>query len=117
MNHFRVAMNVILAILLLLAGIYLLSQDSFVLKTRTSQGDGTVFSGISLYLLALGLILIGAFAAMVAYGWVKGTIAMPDPQKIRPDPNYKGELLLRFWYLLLPAVLSLIVAVVMAKSR
>lgn len=117
MNHFRVAMNVVLAALLLLAGIYLLSQDSFVLKTRTSQGDGTVFSGISLYLLALGIMLIGAFAAVVAYCWVKGIIPMPDSHKIRPDPTYKGELLLRFWYLLLPAVLSLVAAVIMAKTR
>ncbi len=42
---------------------------------------------------------------------------MPDSHKIRPDPTYKGELLLRFWYLLLPAVLSLVAAVIMAKTR
>lgn len=109
-------LNTVLAVVLLGGGFYLLGEDSFFLADRWNPEVGTLFHGTTLYCLATGLILLGAFAGKVAYDWVKGTLPMPDRNTIRPHPAYKGALLVKFWYLVLPAVVFIMLAFLLADK-
>jgi len=109
-------MNVILAALLLAAGVYLLSSGSLFLRDRWNPHVGTFFSGVSLYLLAVAPISLAAFTAAVARGWLRGDIAMPEPDRVRPQPDYKGRLIARYWYFIVLAVASLVAAFLLAAK-
>jgi heme/copper-type cytochrome/quinol oxidase subunit 2 len=115
-NSLRVILNIVLALLLLSGGAYLLGQRSFFLSDRWSPESGTLFHGVTLYLLAFGLIFLGVFAGAVAYCWIRGVLAMPDRNAIRPHPAYKGAMIVRFWYLVLPAVLFILLAFSLADK-
>lgn len=41
---------------------------------------------------------------------------MPDRNAIRPHPEYKGAMITRFWYMVLPAVLFILLAFVLADK-
>jgi len=116
MNSLRVILNIALAIMLLSGGMYLLQQDSFFLSERWNPEVGTLFQGVALHCLASGLVLLAAFAGVLAYGWIRGTIPMPDRNTIRPHPSYKGTVIIRFWYLVLPAVLFVFLAFLLADK-
>ena len=116
MNSLRVILNIALAIMLLSGGVYLLGQDSFFLSERWNPEVGTFFQGVALYCLASSLILLGAFVGVVAYSWTRGTIPMPDRNTIRPHSSYKGAVIVRFWYLVLPAVLFVFLAFMLADK-
>ena len=104
MNVLRIVLNGVLAVFCVWGGAYLLWQESYFLHDRWHPETGTYFSGVSLYLLAAGLFLLGAFAAAVALAWLRGTIPMPGRRELRPHPAYKGQILVRFWYLVVPAL-------------
>jgi len=116
MNILRVILNIALTIVLLSGGVYLLGQDSFLLSERWNPEVGTLFQGFALYCLAFGPIFLGAFVGVVTYSWIKGTLPMPDPNTIRPHPSYKGAVIVRFWYLVLPAVLFVFLAFILADK-
>ncbi|WKZ79755.1 MAG: hypothetical protein QY327_10455 [Fimbriimonadaceae bacterium] len=104
MDRLRIALNIALALVMFAGGIYLLGQDSFFLGDRWDHSTGSLFHGFTLYCLAFGLMFLGSFAGMVGYSMAKGTLPMPDKDRIRPHPAYKGMVIVRFWYLLLPAI-------------
>ena len=104
MNIIRILINAALTVLCAWGGIHLLGQESFFLRDRWHPETGTYFSGVSLYLLAFGLFCFGAFTAAVAQAWVRGIIPMPDQGKIQPHPAYKGQILVRYWYFVIPAL-------------
>ena len=110
----RVALNLALAAACVWGGLYLLQQDSCFLRDRWHPATGTLFSGLSLELLALGLFALGAFAAAVALAWVRGTLPRPPPGAIRTHPVYKGRIIVRYWYLVLPAFALVLGAFILA---
>ncbi len=115
MNTVRIVLNGALALFCFSGGAYLLELGSFFLRDRWHPEAGTYFSGASLYLLALSLFFLGAFAAAVMRGWVRGTIPMPDPGTIRPHPAYKGQIILHYWYFIIPALILVLSAFMLAK--
>ncbi|MCW7754304.1 hypothetical protein OOT00_09925 [Desulfobotulus sp. H1] len=114
MNKFRIVLNVMLALAMFFSGLYLLGQDSFFLADRWNPEVGTLLEGAALYCLAVGLFLLGGFAGMVAYGWIKGSLTMPDKDTMRPHPSYKGLVIVRYWYWVLPAVVFIMLAFLQA---
>lgn len=114
MDRTRILTNAVLAIALLGGAAYLLLSGSLLLRDRWNPQTGTLFSGVSLYLLAGALISLAGFAAAVARGWLRGDVAMPDPHRLRPHPDCKGRLIARYWYLLAVALACLIGAFVLA---
>lgn len=114
MKSTRIVTNLVLAALLLGAGVYLLSTGSLFLRDRWNSEVGTLFSGASLYLLASALISLAAFSAAVARGWLRGDIAMPEPRRVRPPPDYKGRLIARYWYFVVLAGTCLAAAFLLA---
>jgi hypothetical protein len=111
----RIVINSIIAIIVFGAGMWLLLQDSFFLKDRWNPGAGTLFSGWPLYLLALGLFLLAAFTGSVARAWLRQDIPLLPPKTIRPHPVYKGHIIFRFWYLVIPALISILMAFLLAE--
>jgi len=115
MNTIRVLLNGVLTFFCFSGGAYLLERGSFFLRDRWNPETGTYFSGMPLYLLAFGLFFLGAFAAAVALAWMRGTIPMPDPGNISSHPVYKGLVILRYWYFVVPALVLVISAFMLAK--
>ncbi len=115
MSAIRVALNVALTLLLVWGGVYLFGQETFFLRDRWHPETGTYFYGASLYLLSASLFCLAAFAAAVALAWIKGALPMPNPRELRPHPSYKGEIIVRFWYLVLPALALLLASFALAK--
>ena len=108
-------MNSILTFLCFWGAVSLLDQGSFFLRDRWHPDTGTYFSGMPLYLLAFGLFFLGTFATAVTLAWIRRTVSMPDQRKIRPDPVLKGQIIVRYWYLVLPALILVLSAFVLAK--
>ena len=77
---------------------------------------GTLFFGIALQLLALSLFFLAALAAAITLAWIRGSVPMPSAYQVRPDPGYKGQLLLRYWYFVAPALICLLLAFILAKK-
>lgn len=115
MSAIRIALNVALTLLLVWGGVYLFGQETFFLRDRWHPETGTFFYGASLYLLGASLFCFAAFAAAVALAWIKGALPMPKPRELRPHPSYKGEIIVRFWYLVLPALALLLASFALAK--
>ncbi|MCT0225756.1 hypothetical protein [Synechococcus sp. CS-1328] len=116
MNRLRIALNIVLAVGMFVGGIYLLGQDSFLLSDKWNHSLGTLFQGAALNCLAFGLMSLGGFAGIVGYSWVKGTLPMPSKDRIRPCPSYKGMVVMRFWYLLVPAIFLFALAFLLADK-
>ncbi|MBE0435208.1 MAG: hypothetical protein IBX56_05320 [Methylomicrobium sp.] len=116
MHRIRITLNITLALGLFAGGIYLVGQESFFLRDRWDPNTGTLFHDVALYCLAFGLMFLGSFAGMVGYSWAKGTLPMPSQERIRPHPAYKGMVITRFWYLLLPAICLILLAFLLADK-
>lgn len=104
--------NILLSGLLIAAGLYLLSVDSYVLR-------GMLFIGLSKYLLSVALLFIASFAGIIAWGWISGGISKPPTSSFWFDPTYvhptyKGELFVRYWYIIAPALISFVLALAFA---
>ena len=118
MNVIRLAINIALSGLLFAAGLHGLSVASFRI-------NGWLVAGRARGLLAASLLALAGFAGAVALGWIRGSIAMPPRSSFRFDPTdvdpaCKGELLVRHWYFVLPALISLVLAfafAVQAKNK
>jgi hypothetical protein len=100
--------------LLIAAGLYLLTVDSYAIRHM-------LFIGLSRYLLSAALLLLAGFAALVAWGWISGSIPKPpastfwfDPTYVHP--TYKGELFVRFWYVTVPGIICFISAFALADQ-
>ena len=115
MNTIRMLLNGVLAVLCFSGGGYLLERGSFFLRDRWHPETGTYFAGVPLYFLAFGLFFLGAFAAAVALAWMRGTIPMPDKRDIRPHPVDKGQIIVRYWYFVGPALILVFSAFIAAK--
>lgn len=70
---------------------------------------------MSLYFLAFGLFSLGAFVAAVARAWITGAMPLPDPARNRPHPDYKGRIIVRYWYFVVPALILVLSAFLLAK--
>lgn len=116
MNSIRIALNGTLTVLLIWGGMYLLMQDSFYLRDRWHPEAGTTFSGVSLYLLAGSLFCFGAFAAAVALAWVKGSLLLPTRKELRAQPTYQGQIIIRYWYIIVPAFILLLGSFLLAST-
>lgn len=110
----RIVTNLVLTALLLGVGVYLLSAGSLFLRDRWNSQAGTLFSGVSLYLLASAMFCLAAFSAAVARAWLRGDIAMPECGRARPHPDYKGRLIARYWYFVALAGACLVAAFLLA---
>lgn len=114
MNILRITTNIALSGLLFMAGLHILSVDSYALH-------GLLFAGLARYLLAASLMFMVGFVGAIAYGWIRGSIPKPPASSFRFDPTYvhpayKGEMLVRYWYLVLPALICLVLAFVFAGN-
>ncbi len=115
MNTIRILLNGIATFFCAWAGAYLLALDSYFLRGRYQSEFGTLYSGLSLYLLAFSLFFFAAFSASVAIAWQNGSLTMPDPKKLRPDFSHTGKIIVHSWYFALPAFLLLIAAMTSAE--
>lgn len=116
MDRLRIALNIVVALGTFTAAIYLLGQDSFFLVDRWDHTMGTLFHGLTLYCLAFGLLFLGSFAGAVGYSWAKSSLPTPSKDRIRSHPAYKGMVIVRFWYLLLPAICLIALAFLLADK-
>lgn len=115
-NAIRILLNGLVATLCFSGGAYLIWSGEYFLRGRWQPQAGSFFSGLSLYLLALGLFFLGSFGAAVALAWIKGTLRMPESRIHGPHPTYQGEVILRFWYLVLPALGLVLLAFALAQE-
>lgn len=104
--------NMALTGLLIAAGLYLLSIDSYVIR-------GMEFIGLSRYLLSAALLFMAGFAGLVAWGWMRGNVPKPPESTFWFDPTYvhpvyKGELFVRFWYVTAPGIICFVSALALA---
>ncbi len=113
--NIRIIANVLLALAALLATGYVLAHDPLFIPSLSAPGRGLLFAGPARDLLLLGLLGMAAFAGAVARAWHRGDIPLPPPGTLRPDPDYRGRIMVRFWYLLLPMLAGLIGAVALAR--
>lgn len=81
MMALRIAVNILLAVLLLVAAGALLMTDAYLVRDM-------VFEGAALWLLALSLGLWAAFAAVIAHGLGRGMLAPPPNSTFKWDPIY-----------------------------
>ena len=116
MNVIRILINIVLALSCLWGGVYLLAQPSFFLRDRWQSEFGTYFSGVSLYLLAGSLFFLSAFVFAVTQAWIRGIVPMPNHTQLQPHSAYKGQLIMRYWYFLLPAFVMLTGGFVLAVN-
>lgn len=116
MNAIRTALNIILTAALAAAGVYLLSSGSLLWRERWHPEAGLLFSGVSLYLLSVALFFLAGFAGAVTWAWLRGDLPMPRRDRMRPHPAYKGELLVRYWYFIAPALACLVTAFLLAAQ-
>ena len=115
MNMIRIFLNGIFTFLCFLGSVYLLERGVFLLRDRWHPETGIYFVGVPLYLLAFGLIFLGLFSLAVMQAWVRGVIPMPKPGTFRPHPAYKGQIIVRYWYFVMPAMMLLISSLLLAK--
>jgi len=111
----RVVINVVLMVALTAAGIYLLTQDTVLLRSRWHPAQGLVFSGWSLYCLAGALFALAGFSGAVARAWCRGDIPQPSAGTVRPHPAYNGGLIVRFWYFIVFALAALTLGFMLAR--
>jgi len=108
----KVIVNLILSIFLYWSAAVLLYRDSVFLSSLKNPDEGSLFSGWSLYLLALSLILLGTISLLVARGWTRGDV----PESGWKRPFVKGSILRRFWYLMLLFAVSMSAAFFLAET-
>lgn len=112
----RPTLNLLLATALVVGGVLLLRQEAFFLRDRWEPAVGTLFAGWSLRFLAGTLFGLAAFAGAIAFGWLRGTFRQPAG-RTWVHPAYKGQLLLRYWYLIVLALGCLGVAFALADRH
>lgn len=110
-----VGANVVLAVVLVAAAVYLLAAGRLFLPARWHPQTGTLFTGLSLYLLAAGLLALAAFASAVARARLRGDLPPPPQVAMRPPPDYKGLILARYGYLVATALACLLAAFLLAQ--
>lgn len=114
MNTLRITMNFALSGVLVAAGLYVLFTESCVMRDMR-------FIGWSRYLLSASLLSMAGFPAVVASGWIRGSLSRPPPSRFTwhptyVDPVYKGTLLVRHWYIVMPALTCFGLALALAEK-
>ena len=104
MPRLRIAFHTVLALVLIAGGLYLLTQDNLFVSDRWNPVQGSLFQGTTLYGLACGLLLLGAFSAAVAWAWARGSLPLPSQDNAASGAAPGGMAVLRFWYLALPGL-------------
>lgn len=112
MDIIRIGVNIALSTLLCAASWHVLFVESLVVRD-------VLFIGPSRYLLSISLLFMAAFPGLIAGGWITGTLSTPPPSLFRFDPTYvdpayKGKLLVRYWYVVVPALICFVLALVFA---
>ena len=115
MNSIRILLNLLVATVCFLGGIYLLGQSSIFLRDRWDPTVGLLFAGLSLNLLALAMFSLSVFVGTITFAWIRGVIPMPDPSPVRPHPGYKGSIIARYWYLIVAVLVFVLSAFMLAK--
>lgn len=100
----RILLNVLLAFVLASGSVYLFSQDASFLGDWWRPETGMIFSGASRLLLASSMLLLAAFAVCIAWRWARGVEPVPTAG-LRPHPSYNGGLMLRYRFLVVPALI------------
>jgi len=108
----KIIVNMILSIFLYWSAAVLLYRDSLFLSSLKNPGEGSLFSGWSLYLLAFSLFLLGTLSLLIARGWTRGNV----PESGWKRPFLKGSILRRYWYLMLLFSVSMSAAFFMAEK-
>lgn len=101
MNRFRIGLNVVLMLGLGAAALHLLSRERWV---WIIDDDMLVFTGGSLRLLAISAMFLALFVGAVTQGWIRGSVPLPPADEPHPHPAYRGRLLVRYWYFVLPGL-------------
>lgn len=60
------------------------------------------------------------FIGAIAHGWIRGSIPKPPTSSCWFDPTYvhpvyKGEMLVRYWYFIAPAMICFVLAFAFAE--
>jgi hypothetical protein len=111
----RIVANALLALAALVAAGYVMARAPTFIPSLSAPGHGRLFAGPARILLLLGLFGLAAFAGAVARAWHRGDIPLPPPGTLRPDPDDRGRLMVRFWYLLLPLLAGLVGALLLSR--
>ena len=101
----RLLINLMLAVGLIFFGVHLLLSDFFKLR-------GFVFSGASLYLLAIAAFSLAALALAVLRAWLQGTLAAPPAlgSTLTDLAHYRAAIIERFWPFVAAALSAFILA-------
>ena len=51
---------------------------------------------------------------VVARAWMTGVMPLPDPERSRSHPDYKGRIIIRYWYFVVPALILVLSAFMLA---
>ncbi len=113
--NIRIVANVLLALAALVAAGYVLAHAPTFIPSLSAPGHGRLFAGPARILLLLGLFGLAAFSGAIARAWHRGDIPLPPPGTLRPDPDYRGRIMVRFWYLLLPLLVGLVGALLLSR--
>lgn len=116
MQSLRIITNAVLALALCAAALYLPFAGPFFLRERWHPEIGTLFTGTSLYLLSAALLSLAAFVTAVTRAWLSGDIPLPPTDRIRPHPDYKGNIIARYWYFVAAALVCLMAAFLLADK-
>lgn len=98
----KIFVNLILSIFLYWSAAILLYRDSLFLSSLKVPGEGLLFSGWSLYLLAFSVIVLGTLSLLAARAWSRGDAV---------GSGWKGAfsrtgILFRYWPVLLLFILA-----------
>lgn len=98
----KIIVNLILSIFLYWSAAILLYRDSLFLSSLKVPGEGLLFSGWSLYLLAFSVIVLGTLSLLAARAWSRGDAAGSGWRE-----TFSGKgILFRFWPFMLLFILA-----------
>jgi hypothetical protein len=107
----KIIVNLVLSIFLYWSAAILLYRDSLFLSSLKNPGEGSLFSGWSLYLLAFSVFALGTLSLLAARAWLRGGA---DGTGWKQSFARNG-ILFRFWPVLLLFVLAMIAAFRLAE--
>ncbi|TDY62870.1 hypothetical protein C8D99_10390 [Aminivibrio pyruvatiphilus] len=98
----KIFVNLILSIFLYWSAAILLYRDSLFLSSLKAPGEGLLFTGWSLYLLAFSVIVLGTLSLLAARAWSRGDAAGSGWR----EAFARNSILFRYWPVLLLFILA-----------